>query len=57
MKKTLDLDLACGPAIPLLEKYVLTKMWTQMFPAALFIIAEKKRPPKYPLRDKQMNKT
>lgn len=57
MKKTLDLDLACGPAIPLLEKYVHTKMWTQMFPAALVIIAEKERPPKYPLRDEQMNKT
>lgn len=53
----LDLDLAYGPAILLLEKYVLTKMWTQMFPAALFIIAEKERPLKYPLRDKQMNKT
>lgn len=41
MEKTLDLDLACGPAIPLPEKYVHTKTWTQMFPAALFIIAEK----------------
>lgn len=25
MEKTLDLDLACGPAIPLPEKYVHTK--------------------------------
>lgn len=55
MKKKLNLDLACGPAIPLLEKCVHTQMWTQMFPAALFITARKGRPATWPLRDEQMN--
>ena len=55
MKKKLNLDLACGPAIPLLDKYIHTQMWTQVFPAALFTTAKKGRPPTCPLRDEQMN--